>query len=67
MHDIGQVRYWALSDQGHGHGGSLKLFSFTAIQTVRSYNSSLVQARKLKLSMYVRLIIISNTYEYRHA
>ena len=28
------------------------------IQTVRSYNSTLVQNRKLKLSMYVHLIYI---------
>ena len=37
----------------------LQMFSpFTNIQTVRSYNSTLVQARKLILSMYVHLIVI---------
>ena len=33
---------------------------FTTIQTIRSYNSTWVQARKLKLSMYVHLIIQSH-------
>ena len=34
----------------------LQIFSpFTTIQTVRSYNSTLVQARKLILGMYVHL------------
>ena len=35
---------------------------FTTIQTIRSYNSTLVEARKLVLSnnMYVYLIIIHN-------
>ena len=43
--------------------------SFTAIQTVRSHNSTLVQASKLilGLSMYVQLILIYNIFEYRHA
>ena len=37
----------------------LQMFSpFTAIQTIRYYNSILVQARKLILSMYIHLIII---------
>ena len=45
-----------------------KLFSiFTAIQTVRSHSSTLVQARKLILSMYVHLILIYTIYEYCHA
>ena len=34
------------------------LQKFTTIQTVRSYNSTLVQARKLILSMKVHLIVI---------
>ena len=38
--------------------GLQKFFPFTIIQTVRSYNSTLVQARKLILSMYVHLILI---------
>ena len=42
-------------------------FLFTTIQTVRSYNSTLVQARKLILSMYVQLIVIYKIYKYRHA
>ena len=37
----------------------LQMFSpFTTIQTVTSCNSTLVQARKLILSMYVYLIVI---------
>ena len=40
---------------------------FTTIQTVRSYNSTLVEARKLILSICVHLIVIYNIYEYRHA
>ena len=39
---------------------------FTTIQTVRSYNSTLVQDRKLILSVYGHLILIYNIYEYRH-
>ena len=47
---------------------TVNLFSsFTAIQTVRSYNSTLTQARKLILSMYVQLILIYKIYEYHHA
>ena len=46
----------------------LQMFSiFTTIQTVRSYNSTLVQARKLILSKCVHLIVIYKIYEYRHA
>ena len=33
--------------------GLQKFSPFTTIQTVRSYNSTLVQARKLILNMYV--------------
>ena len=35
--------------------GFQKFFPFTIIQTVRSYSSTLVQARNLILSMYVHL------------
>ena len=46
----------------------LRNFSpFTAVQTVRSHNSTLIQARKFVVSMYVHLIQIYKTYEYRHA
>ena len=46
----------------------LQIFSpFTTIQTVRPYNSTLVQARKRIISMYVHLIVIYKIYEYRHA
>ena len=41
-------------------------FPFTAIQTVRSYNSTLMRARKLILSIYVHPILIHKMYEYRH-
>ena len=47
--------------------GLLNFSPFTAIQTTRSYNSTLVEARKFILGMYVHLIIIHNIYEYRHA
>ena len=39
-----------------------KFSPFTTIQTVRSYSSTLVQARKLILSMYVHLILIYKIY-----
>ena len=45
----------------------LNFSPFTATQTVRPHNSTLVQARKLILSMYVHLILIYKIYEYRHA
>ena len=38
--------------------GVQKFSIFTTIQTVRSYSSTLVQARNLILSMYVHLILI---------
>ena len=42
----------------------LQIFSpFTTIQTVRSYSSTLVQARDLILSMYLHLILIYKIYE----
>ena len=41
--------------------GLQKFFPFTTIQTVRYYNSTLVQGRKLILSMYVHLIL---TYKF---
>ena len=47
--------------------GLQKFPPFTTVQTVRSYNSTLVQARKLLLSMYVHLILIYKLYEYHHA
>ena len=47
--------------------GLQKCSLFTTIQTVRSYNSTLVQARKLILSMHVHLIVIYKIYEYRQA
>ena len=50
-----------------GHGATLKCSPFTAIQTVRSHNSTLVQARKLILSMYVYLILIYRFYKNPHA
>ena len=58
---------WALSDQGQGHGATLKYFPFAAIQSFRSHNSNLVQARKLILSVYVYLIIIYKFDKYCHA
>ena len=47
--------------------GVQKIFPFTTIQTVRSYSSTLVQARNLILSMYLYLILIYKIYECRHA
>ena len=47
--------------------GLQKFSLFTTIQTVRSYNSPFLQARKLILSMSVHLIVIYKIYEYRHA
>ena len=41
--------------------GLKKVSSFT---TMRPYNSTLVQARKLILSMYVHLILLYKIYEY---
>ena len=38
-------------------GGVQNFSPFTTIQTVRSYNSTLAQDRKLILSMYVQLIL----------
>ena len=40
---------------------------FTAIQTVRSHNSDLVQVRELTLSIYVILILLYKIHEYSHA
>ena len=40
---------------------------FTTIQSIRSYSSTLVQARHLILSMYIYLILIYKIDEYRHA
>ena len=47
--------------------GLQKRSPFTTIQTIRSYNSIFVQARKLILSMYVYLIVIYKIYKYCHA
>ena len=47
--------------------GVQKFSPFTTIQTVRSYNSTLVQARKVILSRYVHLIVIYKIYKYCHA
>ena len=42
--------------------GVQKFSPFTTIQTVRSYSSTLVQARNLIFSMYVHLILIYKIY-----
>ena len=47
--------------------GIQKFSPFTTIQTVRSYSSTLVQARNLILSVYLHLITIYKINEYRHA
>ena len=46
--------------------GVQKFSPFTTIQTVRSYNSALVQDRKLILSLYVYRILIYKIYEFRN-
>ena len=51
-------------DQGQGHCRPSKVSPFTTIQTVRFYNSTFVQARKLLLSMYVHLVLVNKIYEY---
>ena len=40
---------------------------FSPFTTVRSYSSTLIQARNLILSMFVHLILIYKIYECRHA
>ena len=47
--------------------GVQKLSPFTTIQTIRSYSSTLAQARNLILSIYLHLILIYIIYECRHA
>ena len=47
--------------------GVQKFFPFTTIQIVRSYSSTLVQARNLILSIYLHLILIYKINECRHA
>ena len=47
--------------------GVKKFSPFTTIQTVRSYSSTLVQARNLILSMCLHLILIYKIYKCRHA
>ena len=54
-------------DNGHCHSGTLNFFSIYHNTNYQSFNSTLVQARKLILSMYVHLIIIHKINEYRHA
>ena len=44
-----------------------KFSPFKAIQTVTSHNSTLVQARKLILSINVLVVIINKVYKYTHA
>ena len=47
--------------------GVQKFSPFTTIQTVRTYSSTLVQARNLILSIYLHLILIYKIYECRYA
>ena len=47
--------------------GVQKFSPFTTIQTVRSYSSTLVQARNLILNIYLHLILIYKIYECCHA
>ena len=47
--------------------GVQKFSPFTTIQTVRSYSSTLVQARNLILSIYLHLILIYKINECHHA
>ena len=47
--------------------GLQKFSPLTTIQTVRSYSSTLVQARNLILSIYLHLILIYKINECRHA
>ena len=47
--------------------GVQKFSPFTTIQTVRSYSSTLVQARNHILSTYLHLILIYKIYKCRHA
>ena len=54
-------------NQGEGHCRPSTVFPHYTIQNVRSYNSTLVQARKLILSIYVHLILIHKIYEFHQA
>ena len=45
--------------------GVQKFSPFTTTQIVRSYNSTLIQDRKLVLSVNVHLILIYKIYEYQ--
>ena len=47
--------------------GVQKFSPFSTIQTVRSYSSTLVQARNFILCMYLHLILIYKIYKCRHA
>ena len=46
--------------------GLQKFSTITTIQTVRSYNSTLVQARKLMLGRHDHLMVIYKIYKYCH-
>ena len=60
-------RYWALSDQGQDHSRPSKVFPYAAVQTIRSYNSTLVQTGKLILSMRAHLTIFHKIFKYCHS
>ena len=47
--------------------GVQKFSPFTTIQTVRSYNSIMVQDRNFILSIYIRSSDTNKIYECRHA
>ena len=47
--------------------GVQKFSPLTTVQTVRSYSSTLVQARNLILSIHLHLILIYKINECRHA
>ena len=50
--------------KGQGHCKPSNVSHLPQYKTVCSYNSTLVQARKLMLGMYVNLILTYKTYEY---
>ena len=59
--NIRKVRYWVLSDQAQGYCRPSKGFPFTKMQTVSTYNSTLVQAKKLYIKhVYSSDYIIQN-------
>ena len=59
--------YWDKFDIWHFQTPLQNFSSFPTIQTVKSHNSTLIQARKFILSLYVHLLLIYKIYEYRHA